>query len=197
MKKILAVALTVASFLTVIGTANAAEEVLFGFEGGSAGWAIPDWALNKEGYVCKKIEVSNDTAAEGKAALKADVKFPGGSWAAGYAEIQQYFDWTPYAAVSVDVYLPETAPAGLKAKLILTVGESWIWAEMAKGTALEPGKWVTVTANLLPGSSDFRAKVDDAFRKNVHKAGVRIESDTKPAYDGVVYIDNFRVNKEP
>jgi len=185
-----------ALLFTVIDRVNAEEEVLFGFEGGDSGWAIPEWALNKEGYVCKKIEVTSDIAAEGKSALKADVTFPGGSWAAGYVEIQQYFDWTPYASVLVDVYLPETAPAGLKAKLILTVGESWVWAEMAKDTALEPGKWVTVTANLLPGSSDFRAKVDETFRKNVHKVGVRIESDRKPAYDGAVYIDNFRVNKE-
>jgi hypothetical protein len=176
--------------------AFAAEKVIFGFEDGISGWEIPDWAFEKEDYVAQKAEISTAVAHEGKQSVKLAVKFPGAKWTAAYVETQQYFDWTSYSAVAVDVYLPETAPTGLKAKIILTVGESWNWVEMARSIALEPGKWTVLTANLLPGSTDFRANVDDAFRRDVRKVGVRIESNMKPVYAGDVYIDNFRLTEK-
>ncbi len=196
MKVSLLIALA-ALLLVTGGRASAAETVLSGFEKDVSGWEIPDWAMEKEDYVAQKIAVDTAYSSEGKSSLRLDVKFPGGKWTAGYAEIQQYFDWTPYSAVSVDVYLPSAAPTGLKAKLIFTVGESWLWVEMARSTALEPGKWTTVTANLLPGSTDFRATVDEAFRRDVRKVGARIESNMKPAYEGPVFIDNFRLTGKP
>ncbi|HTY45942.1 MAG TPA: hypothetical protein VMD52_08140 [Patescibacteria group bacterium] len=193
MSKLLLVMVLGALLLVTGSRASAAETVLFGFEKDVSGWEIPDWAMEKEDYVAKKIAVDSTYADEGKSSLKMDVKFPGGKWTAAYVEIQQYFDWSAYSAVSVDVYLPPTAPTGLKSKLILTVGESWLWVEMARSTPLEPGKWTTVTANLLSGSTDFRATVDEAFRKDVRKLGVRIESNMKPAYEGQVFIDNLRL----
>ncbi|HTY45643.1 MAG TPA: hypothetical protein VMD52_06620 [Patescibacteria group bacterium] len=189
----LALCAAMAFVLVTGGMAFAGEKVLFGFEKDMGGWEIPDWAMEKEDYVGTKIELSTAVFKEGKSCLKLDTKFPGGKWTAAYVEIQQYFDWTAYSAVAVDVYLPETAPVGLKSKMILTVGESWAWVEMARSTALEPGKWTTITANIMPASTDFRATVDDAFRKDIRKVGVRIESNMKPVYEGPVYIDNFRL----
>jgi hypothetical protein len=193
MGRIILAAAFVMSLCCVFAKAHAEDKVLFGFEKDTEGWEIPDWALEKEDYVGKDAAVDTKVADEGKQSLKIDTKFPGGKWTAAYIEIQQYFDWTPYKAVSVDVYLPEGAPVGLKSKMIATIGESWNWVEMAKGTALEPGKWTTITANLLEGSTDFRAKVDDAFRKDIRKIGVRIESNMKPVYEGPIYIDNLRL----
>jgi hypothetical protein len=120
--------------------------------------------------------------------------FPGGvKWAAAYVEVQKYFDWTAYKAVSIDVFLPSEAPVGLKAKMILTVGKDWTWTEMTNSISLVPGKWTTITASIVPGSIDWRgAKVLDEFRADVKKLGVRIESN-KAAYSSPVYIDNVRL----
>ena len=108
-------------------------------------------------------------------------------------EDEEYFDWSPYSTLSVDVTLPADAPAGLKAKLILTVGENWEWTEMRRSIQLSPGQTTTLTASLVAGSEDWkRTVVDDNFRKDVRKLAVRLESN-KPAYQGKFYLDNVRL----
>ena len=85
------------------------------------------------------------------------------------------------------------APAGLKGKIILTVGEDWKWIEMGKTVPLTPGQVTTITADLKPGSKDWKnTVVDDSFRKDVRKLGVRVE-DNRTAWKGKIYIDNIRV----
>jgi hypothetical protein len=150
--------------------------------------------MEKEDYVGDSLAISDKYADEGKSSLELKVDFTGGKWTAAYVEIVEYFDWMPYAQVAADVYLPADAPAGLKAKLILTVGENWDWTEMSKAVSLQPGKWTTVSANLKPGSTDWRrSNLTDAFRQDVRKFGLRIESNMKPLYKGSIYIDNARL----
>lgn len=185
--------------LAVSAPVFAAENVLFGFEKNTESWEIPDWALEKEDHVGDSISVSNTCASEGKSSLEFRVDFPGPrpdpKWAGAYVEVQEYFDWTPYSSIAFDVYLPPEAPVGLKAKIILTVGDNWEWTEMSGLIPLEPGKWTTITANLKAGSTDWRrAAVTDAFRQDVRKLGIRIESN-RPAYKGPIYIDNIRLTE--
>jgi hypothetical protein len=192
MKNILRIILGFAFVLAVTSGVFAADKKLFGFEKDVEGWEIPDWAFEKEDHVAESISVSNQYALEGKSSLEVKVDFPGGKWTAAYLEIVEFFDWTPFSQIYADLYLPSDAPAGLKAKFILTVGEGWEWTEMSRSKALEPGKWVTMSANLKPGSTDWRiAAITDAFRQDVRKLGIRIESNMKPAYKGSVYIDNI------
>lgn len=170
--------------------------VLFGFEGGLQGWEIPDWAYEKPDHVQKELSSSNDFASEGKSSLKLQAEFPGGRWTGAITEIMQYFDWTDFSKIACDVYIPKDAPVGLTAKMILTVGDSWKWVEMSRSFQLKPGEWVTLSADLKPGSIDWRrTQVDDAFRADVRKIDVRVESNNKPAYTGPIYIDNIRVIK--
>lgn len=174
----------------------AAETVLFGFEKDTQGWEVPDWALEKEDHVAESMAVSNKYANEGTSALEIMANFPGGSWTGAYVEIQEYFDWSKYSTLSVDVYIPENAPPGLKAKFILTVGDSWEWTEMSRGIMLVPGKWTTIKVNLKPGSLDFRKGIkDDTFRQDIRKLGFRVESNMKPAYKGPIYIDNIKLSE--
>lgn len=192
MKNILRIILGFAFVLAVTSGVFAADKKLFGFEKDVEGWEIPDWAFETEDHVAESISVSNQYALEGKSSLEVKVDFPGGKWTAAYLEIVEFLDWTPFSQIYADLYLPSDAPAGLKAKFILTVGESWEWTEMSRAKALEPGKWVTISANLKPGSTDWRrAAITDAFRQDVRKLGIRIESNMKPAYKGSVYIDNI------
>ncbi len=186
--------LVVSSLFLVANIGFCNEEVIFGFEKDTSGWEIPDWCFEDNSYKGVNVSVSKTFAKEGVSALTLICDFPGGAkWAAAYIEVQKYFDWTAYKAVSIDVFLPSEAPVGLKAKMILTIGEDWAWTEMANSVSLVPGKWTTVTAAIVPGSIDWRAaKILDKFRVDVRKLGIRIESN-KAAYSGPVYIDNARL----
>ena len=172
------------------------ERTFYDFERGLGGWEIPMWAEGKIDHVAKNLQTSQDVASKGNSSMKMDTEFPGGMWTAGLVEIQQYLDLSPYRVIRADIYLPQGAPLGLKGKIILTVGDSWKWVEMSRSYALKPGEWVTLTADLTPGSVDWRRiQVDDAFRQDVRKIDVRVESNNKPAYTGPIYIDNIRVIK--
>ena len=196
MKKFFVI-LAVFGMILAASVANAAEEtVLFSFENGTDGFEIPDWAYEKPDHIQKEISLSDKVASNGKNSLEVIAEFPGGRWTGAIVEIMQYFDWSDYSQIAVDFYLPADAPLGLKAKLILTVGDSWKWVEQSKSISLKPGEWVTLTANLKPGSIDWRrVEVDDAFRSDVRKLDIRVESNNKPAYTGSFYIDNIRVIK--
>ena len=156
MKKLIVVtmALAVAALFSAIN-ASAEDKVVFGFEKDTQGFEIPEWALEQEDHVAKSIEVSDEVAKEGKKSLKMMANFPGKTWTAALVEDFEYFDWTPYKEVSVDIYIPAEAPVGLKGKIILTYGENWKWTEMSRGIDIAPGEWLTITANLLPGSEDW------------------------------------------
>lgn len=172
------------------------EKVIFGFEKDIQGWEIPEWALEQQDHVAKTIEISKDVAREGKQSLKVEADFPGKAWTSALIEEAEYFDWTPYREVACDIYIPKDAPTGLKAKIILTVGENWKFTEMARGVSLIPGEWTAVSASLAPGSEDWKKTVvDDNFRKDVRKVDVRVESNKQPTYKGPIYIDNIRVIK--
>jgi hypothetical protein len=177
--------------LSFSGSAFSEETVIFDFERGTESWEIPDWAYEQtDSYVGEEIESSKDVAKEGKSSLKLLANFPGGRWYGAVVEVMEFFDWTPFSKISCDIYLPEDAPRGLKAKLILTVGDNWKWTEMSRSIKLKQGKWTSISANLKPGSEDWkRTKPTDEFRADVRKIAVRIESN-KAAYKGPIYIDN-------
>ena len=196
MKK-LVLALVIAAMFLVPKASYAQEaNVLFSFETGTQGWDIPDWAYEKPDHVQKSIEPSDKYASEGVKSLQIDTEFTGGRWTGAIIEIMQYYDWSDYSTLACDIYLPKGAPIGLKGKMILTVGDSWKWVEQSRSFNLKPGEWVTMTADLRPGSIDWRrVQVDEAFRQDVRKIDIRIESNNKPAYTGPIYVDNVRVIK--
>ncbi|MGB2629714.1 MAG: hypothetical protein WBD24_07390 [Candidatus Omnitrophota bacterium] len=172
------------------------ERTYYDFEGDLSGWEVPMWAMGKSDYVAKDVTISEDVASHGKSSMKMEVDFPGGTWTAGLVEIQQYLDMSRYRVIGVDIYLPKDAPIGLKAKLILTVGSNWKFVEMSRSVPLIPGEWATITANIEPGSYDWKRVVpDEKFAEDVRKIAIRIESNRKPAYTGVIYVDNVRVGR--
>ena len=196
MKKTLVLAAAIILTFAVCTLARAEEKVFFSFENDTQGWEVPEWAMEQKDLVAKSVESSTEFAKDGKASLKVMAAFPGKAWAGALVEDFEYFDWTPYKTVAVDIYLPKDAPEGLKGKIILTVGENWKFTEMARSIPLVPGEWTTVSANLLPGSEDWKKTVvDDSFRKDVRKVAVRVEANKKPEYNGAFYVDNFRLIK--
>ena len=160
------------------------------------GWEVPQWALGKSSYVAKSAVYSEDVASKGTGSMKVTADFPGGLWTAALVEIQQYLDLSNYRVVRADIYLPPEAPIGLKAKMILTVGDNWKFVEMSRSVPLVPGEWSTITANIEPGSYDWKRVVpDEKFAEDVRKIAIRIESNRKPKYVGTIYIDNVRVGR--
>ncbi len=177
-----------------VGTGR--EITLYSFEKDMEYWAIPDWSLEKPDYVTKSAEVSKDYVKIGSSSLKLTTDFPGKTWKAALIELEEYLDWTPYNKISCDIYLPKGAPEGLKAKIILTVGDDWKFTEMSRAVFLIPGRWNTLSASLIPGTDDWKMTVvDDNLRKDIRKMAIRIESNKGPIYSGPIYIDNIRVTE--
>ncbi len=173
------------------------ERTLYDFERGNlSGWEIPQWARAQRDYVAINAEVSDEAASSGEHSMKVSADFPGGLWTAALVEIQQYLDLSAYRVIRADVYLPEDAPMGLNVSLILTVGEDWRFVEMNRSFPLIPGEWVTITANIEPGSYDWKRIVpDEKFAQDVRKIAVRVESNNRPAYTGDLFIDNVRAGR--
>lgn len=180
--------------LAGIPCAFASEIVIYGFEDGTEGWLVPDWAKTSPDYVVREVGVSNTQAQEGASALELTTTFPGGRWTGAYVEREvEVKDWSQFGRLSVSVYLPAHAPTGLRGKIILTVGDQWQWTEMNRSLPLVPGAWTVLTVNLKPSSMDWKFFPDDTFRKSIDKIGIRIESDQSPAYSGSVFLDNVRL----
>ncbi len=168
--------------------------LMFGFETDAQGWTIPDWAMEKpDEYFGQDVTVGNEGATEGNKALAISVVFPGGRWGGAIVQAEDYWDWSPHNYVAADITLPPDAPAGLRGKLILTVGEGWEWIEMSRSVQLKPGGTTTITADVAPGSGDWKKKnIDEEFRRDVRKMSVRVETNKAP-YQGKIYIDNVRL----
>lgn len=169
--------------------------IVFDFEESLQNWGIPDWAKESADHVGQTVDLSQEVASHGTGSMQVFADFPGGRWTGSYIEVLMYVtDWSPFGSMSVDVYLPPKTPRGLLARFILTVGEKWEWTEMNRPIPLEPGQWTTITANLKPGSLDWKFFPTEAFRKDIRKLGIRIESDKNPAYSGPIYLDNLRLS---
>ena len=182
-------------FLLSANDSAAREITLYTFEKDPQGWEIPDWALAKKDHVAKQLSISEFHASEGKYALELDVAFSGlPSWEGAYVErVIEVTDWSPFGFVSVDIFLPNDAPRGLRAKIILTVSDKWIWTEMNRSIPLTPGEWTVIKADFTPESMAWRRFIDESFRADIKKMGIRIESNGKVDYKGPIYIDNVKL----
>ena len=191
---ILLITINYLAFLS--GESYAREIVLYSFEKDPQGWEMPDWALGKTDYIAKQIGISEFHASSGKYTLEVDAEFTGGpKWECAYVErVVDVTDWSPFQYLSVDVMLPKEAPQGLRVRIILTVGEGWKWTEMNRSFPLTPGEWTVVKADLGPDSLCWRRFIDDSFRADVKKMGIRVESNGKIAYKGPIYIDNVKLS---
>jgi hypothetical protein len=187
--------ITAGCFLLAANDSAAREITLYTFEKDPEGWEIPDWALDKKDHVAKQLSVSEFHASEGKYALELGVAFSGmPSWEGAYVErVAEVNDWSPFGFLSVDIFLPANAPRGLRAKIILTVSDKWIWTEMNRSIPLTPGEWTVIKADFTPESMAWRRFIDESFRTDVKKIGVRIESNGKVDYKGPIYIDNVKL----
>ena len=177
---------------------HAEEIVLYDFEKDPQGWNIPDWALAKKDYVAEEIGISEFYASRNRYSLEMQINFPVvKEWRGAYAECPvDIQDWSEYGWLEADILLPKESPKGLRAKLILTVGDDWKWTEINKALRLEPGEWTVIKVDIRGGSANLRSFITDDFRRDVKKIGIRIESNGGIAYKGPVYIDNIKLSRD-
>ena len=196
LKIFLILLITIACFTALPGASYSKEIVLYSFEKDPQGWEIPDWAIGKPDHVGRQISVSEFHASEGKYALEFEVEFSGSPhWEGAYVErLIDVTDWSPFNYLSVDIFLPKNAPQGLKVRVILTVSDNWKWVEGNKAYTLTPGEWTVLKLDLTPNSMAWRKFIDDSFRSDVKKLGIRIESNGKITYKGPIYIDNVKLS---
>ena len=172
-------------------------QTLFSFEKSKQGWENPSWTLAKSDYVLRDLSIASHPSTEGKKSLELIADFPGRKWSCAYAEIFHDLDLDEYETIAADIFIPAAAPEGLKAKFILTVSDNWRYTEMARAVQLIPGKWITLTGDISSESFDWkRTKVDNTFKQDIRKMGIRIEYSKPPPYSGAIYVDNVRVVKD-
>lgn len=188
--------ITIACLTATPDISHSKEVVLYSFEKDPQGWEMPDWTLTKNEYVGRQISVSEFNSSDGKYALEFDVEFSNSpQWEGAFIErICDVTDWSPFSYLSVDIFLPKNSPQGLRARVILTVGEGWKWTEANKAYPLTPGEWTVIKLDLTSNSMSWRKFIDDSFRSDIRKMGVRIESNGKIAYKGPVYVDNVKLS---
>ncbi len=190
--------LLVTGYWLLVTVSHAEDVVLYDFEKDPQGWNIPDWALAKKDYVGEEIGISEFYASRNRYSLELRTNFPvGREWRGAYVECPvDIQDWFEYNWLEADLLLPKEAPKGLRAKLILTVGEEWKWTEMNRAVKLEPGEWTVIKVDLRQGSQNWRSFITDDFRRDVKKIGIRVETNGGVVYKGPVYIDNVKLSKE-
>ena len=195
MKVFFAVFLSLSFLCMLQGESPADEVTLYDFEKDPQGWTMPDWALAKKDYVGEGISISEFHASHGRYSLEFKVNFPSTrEWRGAYVECPvDIQDWSNYGSLEADIFLPENAPKGLRARIILTIGADWKWTEMNKAVKLEPGEWTVIKVSLKPDSLNWRLFITDAFRQDVKKIDIRIESNGGVMYRGQVYIDNVKL----
>lgn len=191
----LIILVTALSLTAIPDSALSKEITLYSFEKDPQGWEIPDWAMGKKDNASDGIGISEFQASSGKYALELSVNFRlSEAWQGAYVErVTDVTDWGLFKYISIDVFLPKDAPRGLRARIVLTVGEDWKWTEMNKSIPLAPGEWTVLKADLTGDSLSWRRFITDSFRADVKKIGVRVESNGAVVYKGPVYIDNVRL----
>ncbi|MFH1305862.1 MAG: hypothetical protein ABIH74_05640 [Candidatus Omnitrophota bacterium] len=171
------------------------QNILYNFENDNEGWEIPSWEFEKDDHVAGYLRKISGISSKGRGSLELYAEFPGKKWTAALAEVQQFIDLGKYSTLSADIYLPPSAPEKLRGKIILTGGENWHFAEMTRGIRLKPGEWTTITADISENSTDWKkTKMTSAFREDIRKVAVRVESDKNPVYSGLIFIDNIRAS---
>jgi len=170
------------------------DKTLYDFEKDLDGWEIPYWAREKKDHVGWTIKKTSYIANNGTGSLEIFTDFPKKEWTAAIVEIQQYLDLSNYNSLAANIYLPLGGPkVELRGKLIVTSGENWDFIEMKRSVRLEPGKWITLEANIAEGSQDWQdITIDSNITSDIRKVAIRIESYNTP-YTGPIYIDNIRV----
>jgi hypothetical protein len=187
---------TIAALIVMPNLSFSREILLFSFEKDPQGWEVPDWAIGKKDHVVQEIGISEFQASAGKYALEASVDFPNEpGWKGAYVErVVDVTDWSPFKYLTADVFLPKEAPRGLRARIILTVGDEWKWTEMNKSIMLTPGEWTVLKVDLSADSLNWKSFITDSFRSDVKKIGIRVESNGNVQYKGPIYIDNIRLS---
>ncbi len=148
-------------------------QVVAGFEDGLDGWMlVPDWAAGE----------TMEQSSEGDHALALTATYTGGSWQEAGVGVQPGgADWSHFANLTIDIYVPVDA-GDFIAQVYTKTGDGWAWSNSAD-IALTAGEWNKLSIPL--------SDLGDA--SDVHEAGIKIGSSTAQ-FSGTFLIDNVKLS---
>jgi mannan endo-1,4-beta-mannosidase len=142
------------------------------FSTGTEGWRV-DW-----GFTSTSPQRVESPSRDANGAILYSGSLQGGGAAAGEKQfVEPWVDVRPYQTIIAWVYLPPTAPGGIRAALYTKSGSQWTWREGSL-TSLAPGSWtpVSIATTLVYDPASLRS------------IGVKIFNGPS-TYSGGVYID--------
>ncbi len=175
--------------------APANTRVLYDFEKPNHGWIVgPAFVAHSENGRAPAGKpagiLRTPRARSGRSVLRVQAHFPGDLM----VHVQPNADWSHYDRLLLDIYLPADAPRWIQALFVIRDRDLW-WYQAMPVQWLEPGKWQTISLDLSPHSSDWKAedhmKAWDGYAaQRVRLFGIRLFSTA--AYRGDILIDNVR-----
>lgn len=153
------------------------------------------WYLSEEGRGIP-LELDRPTTTSQRTALRVPLQMPGEVDIVVHPDS----DWTPYAGLTVQCYLPPDAPKGMQAIFYLRERDD-LWYEHLTTQTLLVGKPSRLEIDLDGRFHDWRthghARPYDAYTpQRVRTFGLRFLG--KEAYDGPVYVEHIcPVRREP
>jgi len=103
---------------------------------------------------------------------------------AGERYLDSGFDFREYDIITAQVYIPNSAPRGLKASIFTKSGDSWTWDEGSQ-VSLSAGTWTQVSFSA--------ANISAADQ--VMSIGIKISNGPKK-YTGPIYYDSITASSE-
>ncbi|MGE0710809.1 MAG: hypothetical protein AB7N76_02015 [Planctomycetota bacterium] len=165
-------------------TAWAGPRVLDDFADAAAAeaeWRCADWATASQGG---RAHVAGRT-------LQVPLRFHGGRYEQGYVGRAAHESFAGAGTLELVVRLPAHAPRGLRAKLILLLGEPGRWCEGERATALVPGAAVTARLEL---AGDLKPAPARELLAAVRGYGLKVEADDA-VFLGEVTIEEVRLQQ--
>ena len=203
--------------------ARAAAEptVIFDFEDGT-----PAWQTLVDGHLVGAPCPMAETAASGRRSLQVDARFPGTvgagvafwqplsngqrtrdsghkpqkTWPIGAEkddlERAKTGRWHPFTHLSLKVYVPQDAPAKVRAMVFLKDGNLNYYQHL-RLACLPRGRWTGLTLDLTAGSADWQPHKqfkpwDGYCRQDVTELGVKFTCESR--YEGPLLVDSIALH---
>lgn len=134
----------------------------------------------------------NEPVSRGSRSLQVTADYPG---EAALIITNASEDWSEYAGLSFDVYVPAEGLREMRAMVYLRDGDLW-WYETLLEPILRAGDWNKLIVDLTGDRTEWRpqghAKEFDRYAlQRIKEVGIRVFGH-KP-YDGPIYVDNFEL----
>ena len=169
------------------------RDPVYDFEDGEQGWKLDEDTERKEKQ--DALTTSADSFSEGKQALSIPVHFPDpATIVRSNRDPSDSYKLAGVRFIAYDVKIPRECQ-GFVSCLFFMKDKDGLWYQARSRTALLPGRWTTVTADIRGGSPDViplghLGQWDENQASRVDTVGITFYGDHE--FNGRVLLDNVR-----